>query len=467
MLENPECYHEPHRPQFHFTPLFNWSNDPNGLVYHEGEYHLFFQHNPFGLEWGNSAWGHAVSSDLLHWRQLPVALWPDERGTIWSGSGVVDVRNRAGFQSGGESPMIVAYTYAGRYAKTAGPFTQAIAYSNDRGRSWTKYAHNPVLPNQSGGDDRDPKLLWCGITKEWVMVLYLEAGRRFGLYTSPDLKEWTYTGEIQGFHECPDLFELSVDGNQDNTRWIVMGADGDYLIGEFDGRRFTTESGKHHCDHGANFYAPQTFNDIPEADGRRIQIAWMDGGRYPGMPFTQQMSFPCELALRTFPEGIRLCRNPIREIENLYGNIVSFEDRDLVPGENPLEGLSGDLLDIQMEIEPYHAKEFGLRMGEVLVRYSMSDHTITYDGATAALSPESGRIKLRALMDRTSIEVFGNDGTISLTSCYLRKNSACPDLEIFVHGGNARIISLAVHELKSVWDSGDRKKRKQASSGQA
>jgi len=455
MLEDPKCYTEPLRPQFHFTPIFNWSNDPNGLVYYKGEYHLFFQHNPFGREWGNNSWGHAVSTDLLRWKQLPIALWPDELGTIWSGSGIVDTRNTAGFQTGNESPIVLAYTYAGRFSKIDLPYTQAIAYSNDRGRTWTKYDHNPVLPNQSDGDNRDPKIFWCKLTKEWVMVLFLESGRKLGLYTSPDLKKWTCTGEIQGFFECPDLFELPVDGNQENTRWILMGANSEYLIGRFDGRTFTTESGKHPSDYGNNFYAPQTFNDIPKDDGRRIQIAWMDGGKYPGMPFNQQMSFPCELALRTFPEGIRMCRNPIRDIENLYGETVTLDDRNLVPGKNPLEGLSGDLFDIQLEVEPYQATEFGLHMANFLMRYNVGDHTLSCDGATATLSPESGRIKLRALMDRTSIEVFGNDGRISLTSCYLRKNSVCPDLEIFVHGGNARVISLAVHELRSAWHSGD------------
>ncbi|MFC1619943.1 glycoside hydrolase family 32 protein [Candidatus Neomarinimicrobiota bacterium] len=456
MLRNPQCYSELYRPQFHFTPAFNWCNDPNGLVYYDGEYHLFFQHNPIGCEWGNNSWGHAVSPDLLHWEQLPIALWPDEHGTIWSGSGIVDSRDAAGFQTGDESPIIMAYTYAGRYGKLGEPFTQGIAYSSDRGRTWAKYAHNPVLPNQSGGDDRDPKLLWCESTKAWVMVLYLDK-EKLGFFTSSDLKRWNFTGEINGFYECPDLFELPLDGNPGNMRWILMDASGEYLIGSFDGQTFTEESAKQRSDYGANFYAPQTFNNIPEADGRRIQIAWMDGGKYPGMPFNQQMSFPCELTLRSFPDGIRMCKNPIREIKKLYCKTITIPDMILKPGNNSLDGISGDLFDIQLEIELQETTMFGLRIANLLIQYDVNNQTISCGDATAMLPPEFNRIKLRALIDRTSVEVFGNDGRISMSSCYLPQNSSPGNPELFVRGGNARIVSLAVHPLKSIWHSRDQK----------
>jgi sucrose-6-phosphate hydrolase SacC (GH32 family) len=452
MLNDPQCYSEPHRPRIHFTPAFNWCNDPNGLVYYDGEYHLFFQHNPVGCEWGNNSWGHAVSPDLLHWKQLPIALWPDEHGTIWSGSVIIDNHNTAGFQTNDECPMIATYTSAGDYGRMGEPFDQRLAFSNDRGRTWIKYAKNPVLPNQSGGNDRDPKIFWCNLTNEWVMVLYLDQGKRFGFFTSPDLLTWRNTGEVSGFYECPDLFELPVDGNRDNTRWVLMDASGTYLIGTFDGRTFSAESGKHRSDYGANFYAPHTFYNVPEADGRRIQMAWMDGGTYPGMPFNQQLSFPCELRLQTFSEGIRLCRQPVKEIEYLCINTASIQDRDLIPGGNPLDDIDYDLFDLQLILEPLHAGELGLRIGSLILHYDVHQKVLVCGPASASIDLEAGKLNLRVLVDRTSIEVFGNSGQVTLTSCYLRDQSGHPDLELYVQGGSAYLDTLEIHELKSIWE---------------
>ena len=453
MLNDPSCYSETHRPRFHFTPAFNWCNDPNGLVYYDGEYHLFFQHNPTGCEWGNNSWGHAVSHDLLHWRQLPVALWPDEHGTIWSGSAIVDSNNTAGFRTGDEYPLIAAYTSAGKYGKLGQSFSQGLAFSNDRGRTWTKYAKNPILPNQSGGDDRDPKIFWCKLTDEWVMALYLDHGKRFGFFTSPDLMTWRYTGEVPGFYECPDLFELPVDVYPEDTRWVLMDASGEYLLGSFDGRTFTSEGEKQRGDYGTNFYAPHTYNNIPENDGRRIQIAWMDGGKYLGMPFNQQLSFPCELTLRTFPEGIRLCRLPIKEIEHLIINTDSVQNRDLIPGRNPLDGLNHDLFDLQLVLEPLHSRELGLRIGNLTLQYDVHEKVLVCGQGSATIELEAGKLNLRVLVDRTSVEVFGNHGQVSLTSCYLRDRFGPPNLELYVQGGNAYLNTLVVNELKSIWKS--------------
>ena len=187
-------YDEPLRPQFHFSQKVGWNNDPNGMCYLDGEYHLFFQHNPFGWKWGNMTWGHAVSTDLVHWKQLDNALLPDKLGTIFSGTGAVDKKNTAGFRTGDEEVLVLAYTYAGRFGYPSRPYTQAIAYSNDSGRTFVKYEGNPVLPNISGGSDRDPKIFWHEPTERWVMVLYLAEGKRFGFYTSGDLKEWKQVG---------------------------------------------------------------------------------------------------------------------------------------------------------------------------------------------------------------------------------------------------------------------------------
>ncbi len=443
-----KLYAETYRPQFHFTAKKNWHNDPNGLMYYEGEYHLFFQHNPEDINWGNMTWGHAVSPDLAHWTQLDHAIHPDELGTIFSGSGVVDWRNTAGFQTGDEKVLVCVYTSAGN------PFTQSIAYSNDRGRSWTKYEGNPVL-GHIVGSNRDPKVIWHEPTEKWVMALYLD-GNDYALFSSPDLKEWTRLCDVElpGSSECPDIFELPVDGDAGNTRWVFWGGNGNYLLGTFDGKTYTAESGPHQSNWGANCYAAQTWSDIPESDGRRLQIAWMRGGRYPDMPFNQQMSFPCELTLRTTPEGIRLFRAPVREISNIHATKHSWADVALKPGENPLADISGELLDVRAEIELGDATEVGLTLRGEGVQYNVAGKSLSCLGQSAPLSPLDGRIRLQVLLDRTSLEVFGNDGRVSMPSCFLPDPNDT-SLSVYAVGGEAHIVSLDVYELRSAWPSPD------------
>lgn len=447
-----ELYRETYRPQFHFTPRANWTNDPNGLMFYKGEYHLFFQHNPTGIHWGNMTWGHAVSPDLLHWEQLPNALEPDAMGTMFSGSAVVDGDNTAGFQTGDEKTLVAIYTAAGGTSPESKgqPFTQCIAYSNDRGRTWTKYAGNPVLKHIVK-ENRDPKVVWYAPTRRWIMVLYKD-GNTFGFFCSPDLKAWTHLHDIDAPDciECPDFFGMPVDGRTDRTKWVWTAANGRYLVGSFDGRRFTCEGKPLRVDYGRNFYAVQTYSDIPPADGRRIQIAWMNGGKYPNMPFNQQMSFPCELQLRTFPEGVRMTRMPVREIEEIRVKEHKWTDERLTPGDNLLAGIRGDLFDIRAEIEPGEAKEVGFRVRGESITYAVKDRKLSCLGADAPLDPVDGRIRLQILVDRTTIEVFGNDGRVSLTSCFLPH----PDkktLEAFAVGSAARVVSMEVYELRSTW----------------
>jgi len=447
-----DLYNETYRPQFHFTPKKNWMNDANGLVFYKGEYHLFFQHNPKGIHWGNMTWGHAVSRDLVHWEQLPNAIEPDRLGTIFSGSAVVDWDNTAGFQTGPEKVIVAIYTSAGGMSDESKgqPFTQSIAYSNDGGRTFTKYEKNPVLPHLLK-ENRDPKVVWHAPTKRWIMTLFKD-GNTYGFFSSPDLKHWTHLHDISvpGCSECPDFFEMPVDGDRKNTRWVWTAANGHYLIGSFDGRRFTSHSGPHRMDWGANYCAVQTFSDIPESDGRRIQIAWMAGGKYPKMPFNQQMAFPCELTLRTFPEGIRMCRRPVREIHLLHAAEHKWTDVHLKPGDNPLADLAGELFDIRVEFEPPEAGEFGLRVRGQAVGYSTRDKKLSCLGRSAELHPVDGRIKLHVLVDRTSIEVFGNDGALSMSSCFLPRVKD-RSLAVYSIGGPTRVVTLTVYPLRSAW----------------
>ena len=443
------AYKEAHRPQFHFTPKTNWTNDPNGLIYYKGEYHLFFQHNPFGIDWGNMTWGHAVSPDLVHWKQLPHAIHPDELGTIFSGSGVVDWQNTGGFQTGDESVLVNFYTAAGSHAPQEVPFTQSIAYSNDRGRSWTKYEGNPVIEHIVGSN-RDPKVIWHEPTQKWVMALYLDQND-YVLFGSTNLKEWTRLSDLQiPDTECPDIFELPVDGDAENTKWVFWGAAGKYYVGNFDGTTFTPEGDAHRSDYGANFYAAQTWSDVPESDGRRIQIAWMSGSKPPDMPFNQQMSFPCELTLQTTSGGIRLHREPVAEIENIHAYTHAWSDLALKPGEDPLAGLTGELFDIRAEIALNDAAAVGFKIRGQDIRYDVAEQQLTFLERSGPLAPQDGKISLQILVDRISIEAFGNGGELSMTSYFLPDlNNA--DIGMYTDGGAATLVSLKVHELKSSW----------------
>ena len=480
-LSNKPIYQEELRPQFHFSPKTNWTNDPNGMVYYGGTYHLFFQHNPVGIDWGNMTWGHAVSEDMVHWEELDDEIYPDKLGTIFSGTATIDWDNSAGLQEGDEKTIVAFYTYCGpceQFGKPGGdePFTQAMAYSTDGGKTFTKYSGNPILGNQTGGSDRDPKVFWHEPSGKWVMTLFLdynsikESNRvpkgssynwKFGIFNSDDMITWEQTSELDDLelYECPELFELPVDGNPNNTKWVMWDAPGDYFIGDFDGKTFTRESGKHIGDYGSNFYASQTYNDIPDSDGRRIQIAWMAGGEYPGMPFNQQMSFPTENTLRTTEDGIRMFREPIEEIENIYVNEFSLSNKLVSPNENPIEGFEAALLDVQLEVEPRGASDFGVMTNELKVRYYVDEEILAagrHNRQTnhAPLKMKNGRIKLRILIDRSSIEVFGNDGRVSISSNYdgsRTAESGDANIRFFTNGGQLLITSLKIYELSSIW----------------
>jgi sucrose-6-phosphate hydrolase SacC (GH32 family) len=443
-------YREKLRPQFHFTSRRGWNNDSNGMVYYDGEYHLFYQHNPYGWKWGNMTWGHAVSKDILHWKELGDAIHPDRLGTIFSGSAVVDVNNTAGFQTGDEKVIVCIYTSAGgRNPMSKGqPFTQSIAYSNDRGRTFRVYEDNPVLGHISGSN-RDPKVIRHVPTEQWVMALYLDKNM-MGFFTSDDLKSWEYQSKIECFHECPELFELPVDGDENNKKWILYGGSGDYLVGDFDGRQFRSETEEIRFHYGNCFYASQTFNNIPEEDGRRIQIAW---GRVamPDMPFNQMMLFPVTLRLQRTEEGPRMFAEPIREIERIHKRKRQWRKTILKPGDNLLSGLSGELFHIRAELRiDDDVEQTGFLIRDVPVVYNAQKQQLSCLKKTAPLKAVNGRIRLEILMDRTSIEIFGNRGRVYMPMGVILADNT-KSLAIFAKGGNVEVESLDVYELYSVW----------------
>lgn len=443
-------YREKLRPQFHFTSRRGWNNDSNGMVYYDGEYHLFYQHNPFGWKWGNMTWGQAISKDMVHWNELADAIHPDRLGTIFSGSAVIDVNNTAGFQTGDEKVLVCIYTSAGgtNPMSKGQPFTQSIAYSNDRGRTMKVYEDNPII-GHINGSNRDPKVIWHVPTRQWVMALYLDK-KMMGFYTSDDLKSWEFQSKIECFHECPELFELPVDGNENKKKWILYGGSGEYLIGDFDGKQFNSETGQIPFHSGNCFYASQTFNNIPKEDGRRIQIAW---GRVamPGMPFNQMMLFPVTLRLQSTEEGPRMFAEPICEIEKLHKRKRQWKNKTLKPGDNLLSSLSGELFHIRAELKiDDNVEETGFVIRDVPVVYNVKKQQLSCQKKTATLKPVNGKIRLEILVDRTSIEIFGNNGRVYMPmGVILADNSK--SLEIFTKGGNTEVESLIVHKLGSVW----------------
>ena len=430
-------YNETYRPQFHFSPRKGWTNDPNGLVFYKGEYHLFFQHNPFDVKWGNMTWGHATSSDLVHWKQRENALLPDRMGTMFSGSAVVDWNNTAGLQKGDEKTIVLIYTAAGGTSPESKgqPFTQSIAYSTDGGRTFTKYAANPVVPHMAG-NNRDPKVVWHEPGKRWIMTMFLE-GSTYRFLASPDLKHWTPLHDISvpKTSECPDFFEMPVEGEPGVSKWVWTGANGNYLVGTFDGKRFIPEVMTQALSDGANYYAVQTYSDLPNR--RRVQVSWMKGGEYPGMPFNQQMSLPYEFKLRR--QGVssfRIFALPVKEIEALWDQPRIWSDIELKPGDNPLAGLSGDLWDIEAEVEPAAATEVGFRVRGRTIAYNAKEKEKKLSSAnlSTGMGMKDGRIKLRILVDRASVEVFGNDGEIVIPSCFV-PDPGNRELAMYATGG--------------------------------
>ena len=443
-------YREPLRGQFHFSPQRGWNNDPNGLVYYDGHYHMFFQHNPYGWGWGNMHWGHAISKDLVHWEELGDKLLPDSMGPMFSGSAVVDWNNTSGFGKDGKPPMVLIYTAAGN------PTVQGIAYSTD-GRTFTKYSGTPVLKQITGGN-RDPKVIWHQPSKKWVMVLYVELQGKHTVHflTSSNLREWTQASITQGVQgsgylfECPDFFELALDNDPNQKKWVLLGANSEYAGGTFDGTNFHAEHHKLRGHQGRGFYAPQTFSDIPQSDGRRIQIGWLQTVT-PGMSFNQSMSVPLELKLISTSQGPRLTFTPVKELESLREETRVLDAMELHPGDrNPLDEFRFELLELQTQIEPLNADQIVLNIRDAMVIYEPDKQELIVNGQRAAAPLRDGKLKLTIYCDRTGLEVFASDGT-----CYVPMpfNTNPENLRIFLEtrGGMARVHTLQLHRLKSAW----------------
>jgi fructan beta-fructosidase len=439
-------YQEELRPQIHFSPRRGWNNDPNGLVFYQGEYHLFFQHNPYGWNWGNMHWGHATSRDLVHWQELPEALYPDAMGTIYSGSAVVDWQNTGGFGKNDQPPLVLFYTQAGDQ------FAQCLAYSTDGGHSFTKYAGNPVVPEITAGN-RDPKVFWYEPAKEWVMVLWVEwqGHNTIRFLTSPNLKEWTTVSQANDFFECPDFFELPVDGDPANKKWVLTAANSEYEVGSFDGHSFTAETAKLPGQRGRGYYATQTYSDLPANDGRRIQIGWLQAPS-PGMPFNQCLSLPHELRLTQTPKGPRLTYTPVRELQTLRLPSHDLGPLTLQPDtSNPLADVKAELMELHAAFEPGAASGVIFNVRGAAIRFDTKKQELEVNDIHVAAPWHDGRQDITVYCDRTSLEIFASDGLVYIPLPFQPKTDDL-DVGVQVEGGSTKFDSLQLYQLKSAWE---------------
>lgn len=461
---------EPLRPAFHFTPQERWMNDPNGLLYANGEYHLFYQYNPYATVWGPMHWGHAVSKDLAHWEQLPIALYPDEHGTIFSGSAVLDKDNTSGFGVNGVAPMVAIFTYNYQYQERVTGFqTQGIAYSLDSGRSWQKYAQNPVLPNTELKDFRDPKVFWFEPKKKWIMSLV--AGDRVKFYSSPNLKNWQHEsdfgmalGSHGGVWECPDLIPITLAGTHIKKYLLLVsitpgsingGSGTQYFVGDFDGSVFTLDKKfsaqlqqkaklkqdpAEWLDYGSDNYAGVTFNNLPDAN-RTLFLGWMNNWNYANNivvgKWNGAMTLPRDLSLVLRGDQYLLKSTPVAELAQLVKARKSIAAMSFSNQVTLVDGAQGEALPqhVQLILNVKRAGKLSLTLGNasesVLINFDMASKQLVFDrsrsGNTAfsdkfvrnniaPLTIKDGKLTVDLYIDRSSIELFINGGELSLTN---------------------------------------------------
>jgi fructan beta-fructosidase len=499
---------EPHRPLYHFTPPSKWMNDPNGMVFYDGEYHLFYQYYPDSTVWGPMHWGHAVSTDLAHWTHLPIALYPDSIGLIFSGSAVVDWQNTSGFGQDGKPPLVAMFTYHNLAREKAGDTTvqkQGIAYSNDRGRTWTKYVGNPVIPNPGLKDFRDTKVLWHAASQRWIMVL--AAGDRVRLFASYNLREWQQVSEFGanigahgGVWECPDLFPIKVEGTNE-TRWVLLvsinpgapngGSATQYFVGNFNGTTFTLDpsfassvgaAGKEPSrgvwvDHGRDNYAGVTWSDIPTEDGRRIFLGWMSNWDYatvvPTLAWRSAMTVPRTLSLHKTTAGLRLFSTPVNELRLLRGETISMPSHRFA-GSLPLQlpgGATAASAEVDLEflvppgtntdvaLELSNAAGETYRVGyDASTKQYYSDRTATPHAFSSKFATDVHRaprivddsiLRMHVYLDRASAELFADGGATAMTDIYFPTQDFAT-MRLIVKGAPVRLRYATISGMRAM-----------------
>ncbi len=485
---------ERYRPLYHYTPLRNFMNDPNGLVYYKGEYHLFHQYNPFGNSWGHMSWNHAVSRDLVHWEHLPVAIQEADGVMIFSGSAVADTHNTSGFGTKSNPPLVAIYT---GHRPADEMQSQCLAYSTDKGRHWTKYAQNPVIGWEK--DFRDPKVFWHAPTHKWIMVATKAAEKKLRFYGSADLKQWNLLSEFQSAGvpkdkkanwECPDLFPLPIEGEPGQHKWVLHagmggghvagGSGGEYFIGEFDGTAFHNDNPPDKilwADWGKDNYAAVSWDGKTGRNGERYWIGWMSNWQYandvPTSPWRNALTIPRALKLRRYPDGLRMVQEPIPQLKTLRGERLVLQNLGnlLIDASHPLT-LSpsdcGTAMEITVELERDTASEFGVVVREkgeerTVVGYDTTKSQLfvdrTHSGRSdfhpefagrhsAPLQVNKKRIKLHIFVDTSSVEVFGNDGETVISDLIFPKPES-QGVSLYAKGGAVRLVKWESWKLKS------------------
>lgn len=475
-----------YRPQYHYSVKENWANDPNGLVYYEGKWHLFYQYNPYGINHGNIHWAHAVSTDLVHWEDQNIALYPDVNGANWSGSAVVDYNNTTGFFTGNidENGNLKEEGLVAIYSGFTETITQCIAYSADNGRTWTMYVGNPVIEmsNNPGGSAlfRDPKVFWHEESSQWMMVI---SGGPLMIYTSPDLIHWICNRVYSDINtECPDLFPITVEGTEEK-KWVLTLSGQYYIVGKMvlsNGKwAFRQETDKITTNFGPDTYATQTWNNTP--DGRVLSISWLINFDYVNeissvlSKFNGIYSLVHELKLVETTDGYRLVQNPITEYENLRltEKVITFRNITLTPnGTNPVADFTSNRCELIAEFTPSDTTTqvgFQLLIGEnqtTLIEYDLTTNTLTLDRSNSGATPndkfnqpgtystavqmtEKGTIKIHIFVDWSSVDVYANDG-IAYGTMLVFPDASSSGIKVYTLGGDAK-LDLTIYPLANRW----------------
>ena len=426
-------YSEPDRPAAHFTSALGWINDPNGPVFYEGKYHMFFQHNPADSCWGNMSWGHAVSTDLVHWEQLEDALLPDETGTMFSGSAFVDSKNVTGLKENEHDPLLLYYTAAGNTSRlSAGqPYTQCMAYSTDGGYTFKKYANNPVVPHIVH-ENRDPKVIYVPEAEQYYMALFLD-NHGYALLCSDDLLHWQLKQrlELSGDGECPDFYPLSTPTGK--RYWIFTGAGDRYLVGQMQNGNFVPVQEALSLQSRGRSYAAQSFANVSE--GKILRISW-NMTEIPDSIFNCSMCTPVEMTLAEDVQGLRLCANPILPRK---APIDCYTSPVLLPGK------AHDIC-LTLQMQPGSAAELSLFGLDI----DISADRLTAKDTLLALYPKNSAVDLRIITDTHAMEIYVADGRTFTCIDHIADFSQ-NQLSFKILKGDAALHSIAVTELPNIW----------------
>lgn len=478
----PELY----RPQIHFSPKAHWINDPNGMVYHKGIYHLFFQYFPGGTTWGPMHWGHATSKDMIHWKREPVALYPDSLGYIFSGSAVVDENNTSGFGKNGQVPLVAIFTNHDPKGEKSGSNTfqnQSLAYSLDDGKTWVKYAFNPVIKNPGILDFRDPKVIWYEKSKKWIMTLATKD--RITFYSSKDLKEWAKESEFGstigahgGVWECPDLFPLDDDGKK---VWVLIvninpggpnkGSATQYFLGDFDGNKFTPKSTETKwLDYGPDEYAGITWSNT---GSRKIFLGWMSNWMYanevPSKTWRNAMTIPRELKLKHVGKDVLVTSEPINELSGIASKPIIVQYLKAAGSFDISKKTGGITLPCSVKLNMENTNDFSLVLSndineKIIIGYDKKNSQYFIDRTqsgkidfkdgfsaihTAPRFSRNSKMDLTLIIDVSSVELFADDGLTVMTEIFF-PNKTYNKLHIQSPDGIV-IEKLEYSRFKSIW----------------